>query len=201
MRYYRDHDHMIESMKNTWQVVDRQSVYDHCLSVQSRAMELLDHLDGLEMQSKWVLPPWWEKYRSILKLHLCHREEIKRYTFYHDCGKPLVAERSGSKMVFKGHEYFSSAVYSSFLKRDRRVIRMIAQDMDLHRSRAEDIPDLISRKEIITLLFVAICEVHSNAELFGGFDSDSFRIKLKKIYSRGKAILEHKTLVSGNRLE
>lgn len=184
---------MIESMKNTWQVVDRQSVYDHCLSVKDRAIELLNSLYGEEKRSVWFLPPWWEQYREIIRRNLCHREEIIRYTLYHDCGKPLVAERNGMRMSFKGHEYFSSRVYNSLMKKDRKVIRMIAQDMDIHRSKAGDLPILISRKEIVTLLFVSICEVHSNAELFGGFESESFRIKLKKIYTRGKAILEHKS--------
>lgn len=38
-------------------------------------------------------------------------------------------------------------------------------------------------KEIHRL--VGLAEVYANAELFGGFDSDSFKIKLKKIVRNG----------------
>jgi hypothetical protein len=41
---------------------------------------------------------------------------------------------------------------------------------------------------VINLLFSALAEVHSNCQMFGGVDSTSFKIKLKKVNQRAKLI-------------
>jgi hypothetical protein len=45
-----------------------------------------------------------------------------------------------------------------------------------------------SAKDAITLLIAALAEVHSNASLFGGIESTSFKIKWKTIDKRGRQI-------------
>jgi len=40
--------------------------------------------------------------------------------------------------------------------------------------------------EAAALLLTAIAEVHSNAEMFGGHDSDSFKAKIKRLDKRGR---------------
>ena len=40
----------------------------------------------------------------------------------------------------------------------------------------------------MSLLLAGLAEIHSNAEMFGGLDSVSFKIKWKQINKRGKAI-------------
>lgn len=44
----------------------------------------------------------------------------------------------------------------------------------------------------ITLLITGLSEIHSNAKMFGGTDSTSFKIKLKSITQRGKQIFKIK---------
>jgi hypothetical protein len=34
-----------------------------------------------------------------------------------------------------------------------------------------------------------LCEIHANADMFGGINSTSFKIKFKQINKRGKAII------------
>lgn len=191
MRYYNDYNHMIESMKNTWQIPDKQTVYEHCEVVQKRAVELYNHIVHHHvLTSWWCLPDWVHENAPVIRKEIVSLQEISRYTLYHDCGKPLVAKYENGKMKFPAHEWYSSEVYKSWLKKDRRVYRLILNDMLIHRSKATDIEKIMSIRERVTLLLVSLCEVHSNAELFGGSGSDSFKIKYKKVAARGEKIFK-----------
>jgi hypothetical protein len=54
--------------------------------------------------------------------------------------------------------------------------------------KAVEIDEFIKHPEAITLLLAGLAEVHSNAKMFGGIDSESFKIKWSQINKRGKAI-------------
>ena len=194
MRMYNDYHHMIDCMKNTWQVPDRQTVYEHCVAVRNRALDLYDHIvSGKELKYEWKIPEWLVSYKEVIRLELIHhtpRSVVDRYAYYHDCGKPLVAEFRGGKMHFTGHEWYSEYVYKGFLRNDRAVIRLIKNDMLIHRSRACDVEKIKALRERMALLIVSLSEVHANAELFGGVDSESFRIKWKKVNTRGRALFK-----------
>lgn len=193
MRMYGSYQNMIERMKETWQVPNVQTVYEHCESVRDKSLELYDHIvSGKSLTSEWVLPSWIEEYRKVLtkELRITPRPVVERYTQYHDCGKPLVAEFKNGKMHFSGHEYYSAYVYNSFLGKDRQVLRLIKNDMLIHKSKACDVGKLLALRERATLLIVSLAEVHANAELFGGVKSDSFKIKYKKIVARGNALFK-----------
>lgn len=189
MRYYRDYNHMIDSMKSTWQILGRQTVYDHCLSVKSWSLDLYDYLTkGIPLKNNWKLPSWINEHRDLIVKELIPRSALSRYAEYHDCGKPIVAEIKNGKSHFPGHEFYSESVYRSWLKGDRSVIRLIKNDMLIHRSKCNDISKLFELRERMTLLVMSLAEVHANSELFGGVESDSFKMKYKKIDSRGKAL-------------
>jgi hypothetical protein len=68
--------------------------------------------------------------------------------------------------------------------------RLIEMDMDLHKLKADGVAEFSQRPEAATLLLVALAEIHANAELFGGIESTSFKIKWKQIDKRGKAIVQ-----------
>jgi hypothetical protein len=40
------------------------------------------------------------------------------------------------------------------------------------------------------LLLTGLCELHSNAQMFGGIDSTSFKIKFKQLERLGKKVIE-----------
>ena len=61
-------------------------------------------------------------------------------------------------------------------------------DMDIHLLKAVGVEEFASRPEAATLLLTGLAEVHSNAAMFGGISSTSFKIKWKQIDRRGKAI-------------
>ena len=63
--------------------------------------------------------------------------------------------------------------------------------MEIHTIKAKDVEYFCRDKTIaLTLLIAGLCEVHSNASMFGGIESTSFKIKMKQIEKRGKRILE-----------
>jgi len=62
-------------------------------------------------------------------------------------------------------------------------------DMDIHTIKADGVEEFASRPEAISLLLTGLSEVHSNASMFGGIESTSFKIKFKQLEKRGKKIL------------
>jgi hypothetical protein len=42
----------------------------------------------------------------------------------------------------------------------------------------------------ISLLITGLAEIHANAEMFGGIESTSFKMKYKQINRRGKQIIK-----------
>jgi len=62
-------------------------------------------------------------------------------------------------------------------------------DMDVHLLKDAGVDGFSSRPEAATLLLTALAEIHSNAEMFGGIESTSFKIKWKQLNRRGKKIL------------
>ena len=61
--------------------------------------------------------------------------------------------------------------------------------MDAHLLRAEGLAEFAARDEAPTLLLTALAEVHSNAIMFGGLTSDSFKMKAKHLDKRGRQVL------------
>lgn len=63
--------------------------------------------------------------------------------------------------------------------------------MMVHTMKADDIPEFAKSREAVSLLLTALAEVHANAELFGGIDTISFKIKWKHVDKRGTALMKH----------
>ena len=64
--------------------------------------------------------------------------------------------------------------------------------MEIHTIKAKDIDSFCEDPKIaLTLLIIGLCELHSNAELFGGIESTSFKIKYKQINKRGARIIKN----------
>ena len=61
-------------------------------------------------------------------------------------------------------------------------------DMEVHTMKADDLDEFCQRPEAASLLITAMCEIHSNASMFGGIDSTSFKMKWKHLDRRGKQI-------------
>lgn len=190
-------DQMVKDMLNCEQT-QGQSVYEHGLSVKEHTFQILDYLrGGVSTLEGWRLPKWLDEYRSALLWSIWDDEIITLYTLYHDCGKPYcrTVDAEG-KVHFPDHANVSKEVFAHVAKNELEghnvnwVPKLIGWDMVLHTETQEQIEkrlfDEIDEEDIFTLLIVGLAEIHSNAKLFGGIDSTSFKMKWKKLDKRGK---------------
>lgn len=169
-----------------------QSVYQHGQSVSEMLADLIEHLADGRMISGWKIPTWLTAYSSQILANL-HPQEIRHdYALFHDVGKPFcrVVDEDG-KVHFPDHAEVSRQVYLAATG-DITVSNLIGHDMVIHTASSDEI-DRYCREEwsvqdAMTLLLAALSEVHSNAKLFGGIDSQSFKSKFTKIDRRGKQI-------------
>jgi hypothetical protein len=63
--------------------------------------------------------------------------------------------------------------------------------MDIHLLKSEGVEEFCKNPYALTLLLTGISETHSNANIFGGIESTSFKIKNKNISKRGKQIINN----------
>lgn len=174
-------------MKNTYQ--GKQTIYEHGESVRDHLFDLLDHLRlGTPLKYEWKIPKW--AFSIALLEKLLDDETLRLYTLYHDCGKPDCRQVDpDGKVHFPNHAEVSADVWkqetNSLFYKVENLIRM---DMKVHTMKADEIPEFIKRPEAVSLLFAALAEIHANAELFGGIESTSFKIKWKQVNKRGAAM-------------
>ncbi len=110
---------------------------------------------------------------------------MAEYAEFHDCGKPFcrIVDEQG-RQHFPDHAATSERVWLD-VGGDPQAARLMGLDMDAHLLTPETLPDFAARPEAASLLLMAIAETHSNALMFGGTDSDGFKIKMKKLDKRG----------------
>lgn|SRR5574337_188916 len=174
-------------MKNCPQT-DTQSVYEHGVSVKEHIFELISFLKTNQINEGWRLPNWMYEYREQILASLLPEKIIATYAILHDCGKPycIIYDEQGHRH-FPNHPWFSCEIWK-MVGRHKTIANLILWDMKIHTMKAADIDEFCQHREAITLLIAGLAEVHSNAKMFGGIDSESFKIKWSQINKRGKAI-------------
>jgi len=164
------------------------SVLQHGMMVARYFDDLRHHvLHGNSLKYDWRLPEWATDTR--LWDHLLPLPLVRRYQIYHDAGKPICRTMdTDGRVHFPHHAAISAAVWLR-IEGDPQVARLMAMDMELHTMGAEQIPRFSREPEAATLLLTALAEIHANAAMFGGGNSDSFKMKWKHLNRRGKALL------------
>lgn len=167
-----------------------RSVLQHGISVKEYTFQLINYLETGQITGEWRLPNWLTQYRSEILGKLLPKEIIEEYTTYHDCGKPycLTIDDNG-KRHFPDHAEKSYQTWLS-IGGSEQAAKLMRMDMMIHTMKAADIDDFIKHPEAITLLIAGLAEIHSNAKMFGGLESESFKIKWNQINKRGKAICQ-----------
>jgi hypothetical protein len=170
------------------QQTESQSVYQHGVSVKEHMFQLIEYLETNQISGAWRLPAWLSEYRHQILGKLLSKEIIEEYTTFHDCGKPycLTFDENG-KRHFPNHAEKSYQTWLT-IGGNKQAAQLMKMDMIIHTMKAADIDEFITHPEAITLLLAGLAEIHSNAKMFGGIDSDSFKIKWNQINKRGKAI-------------
>jgi len=110
---------------------------------------------------------------------------MEEYLIFHDIGKPFCKTLDDlGKQHFPNHANVSAGIWRT-LGGNETVAFLMQHDMDMHTMKPSDI-DGYQRKDLLpSLLISALCEIHANAEMFGGFDSTSFKIKFKNLERLG----------------
>lgn len=189
----KSREEMTEAMKGCEQT-SGFSVYDHGEAVYANLTALIDHMKGLSTlpEGLWRLPEWVGTYKAELLANLHHEGRRQFYTVFHDCGKPYCrfVDENGQQH-FPNHAEVSSYIWAC-VGGNNVVGHLIHEDMVIHTATADEIAAKMdsswSCEDSVTLLLVALCEIHANARMFGGLGSTSFKVKWKAVDRRGKQI-------------
>lgn len=173
-----------------------QNVLQHGRSVREHYFALVEHLNGrvdLSQTSNWKIPGWVDEYKDRIKTVLPPRYVMDRYLTLHDSGKPAVREVDEEGRVhFPNHSQSSEKTYRETFadEANEMVAYLIAHDMDAHMLKAAGMEEFAKQTTAVAQMLAALSEVTSNAAMFGGIDSTSFKIKFKQIDQRGKALMK-----------
>ena len=162
------------------------SVLGHGLAVMKKAKKIINKdLAGFK------LPDWFVENIEYIIQSAHDWRAIKRYTIWHDCGKPFCRTvDSEGKQHFPNHEQKSKEILDSF-SNNKIISDLIGNDMLLHTAKAEELDKInLSKADWFTLIIVSFAELHANADMFGGTENTSFKIKWKQLDKRGKQLLK-----------
>jgi hypothetical protein len=173
-------------MINTYQT-KTQNIWEHGQSVWYHTEQLITG----NFQN-FRLPEWFIQNHHFLVNNLHNWETIKMYAQLHDVGKPFCVQVDElGKQHFPNHDKVSKDIFLRVFPDKVLEAELIGLDMLLHKENWKTIQDLnLPIKTLCTLLIVAFAEIHSNAALFGGINSNSFKMKFKRLDKVGKRIVE-----------
>lgn len=172
-----------------------QSTAEHCASVAGHyrvlQMRLTWHPTVAARYRTWRqhLPAWFEQHAEALASALRGHEALAReYLLWHDCAKPLCLEfDADGKTHFPDHAARSEQLWLR-LGGSSQAAHLMAHDMDLHTLAPAAMPQFAEHPHAVVLLVAALAAINANAAMFGGFESDSFKIKAKQLQARGKRL-------------
>ncbi len=143
-----------------------------------------------DLPAGWRMPSWWtpDVGRALLAAQP-DASLMERYLRYHDCGKPycLTVDEQG-RSHFPDHASVSAATWAALGGHEDEVWLM-RNDMLLHVGSAEECSRIQGHRLAPGLLWAALSEIHANAQMFGGTESTSFKVKAKQLDRRGAALV------------
>jgi len=132
-----------------------------------------------------------EKYINKIVDNALDSVYIKSYHVYHDCGKPYcrTVDDQG-RHHFPDHAKVS---YNKWLEvgGSQETAWYILNDMVFHTLKGEAIASILKDVRASTLLITAWAELHANAQMFGGIQSTSFKIKRKFLEKNTKRFINN----------
>lgn len=168
-----------------------QNILEHGQSVKDYLFDLVKHLKTNEpLKYEWNLPKFIQTEKKLLLDNIPDDETLELYTTYHDCGKPfcMTIDDSGKKH-FPDHSKVSYDYFKSVFNNPVSA-ELVLHDMDIHTLKAEGVKEFSENPNALTLILAGLAEIHSNARMFGGNESTSFKIKHKQISKKGEQIIK-----------
>ncbi len=178
-------------MSNCEQTVG-QSVLEHGESVLSYSFDLINHLrNNSDLKYEWRIPEWLYENRELFLKSLPSDETLELYTKFHDIGKPYCKTFDElGRPHFPNHSQVSYEVFTSLFN-NKHAAELIKHDMDIHLLKSDGVEEFSKNPNFLTHLLIGLAEIHSNAKMFGGIESTSFKIKWKCLHQRGKQIIKN----------
>ena len=156
-----------------------QTILQHGEAVAAKYKDLIG-----QRQDNWRLPDWFD---LDFLLPLCPPAEImEQYHVYHDLGKPYcrTVDEDG-RQHFPDHARISASIWRAS-GGDPLIGDLIERDMDMHTLKPAQAAEYSRMDLVPALLLTALAELHANAEMFGGIESTSFKIKWKALNKLGR---------------
>ncbi|KVP75482.1 hypothetical protein WJ96_07175 [Burkholderia ubonensis] len=168
-----------------------QNVLEHGEAVLAKYQTLMAHARDGRLPDGWRQPKWWTP-ETAQRLAQAQPPEaiMTNYLRYHDCGKPIcrIQDEAG-RQHFPNHAAVSAQLWAQIGGHPDEVWLM-ANDMLLHTGSAEECEAIRGRHLAPALMFAALSEIHANAEMFGGIETDSFKSKAKQLERRTTQLLK-----------
>lgn len=156
------------------------STLEHGFKVSLAYEKLISELDsGLKDENLTRI------YRS-LKSSLLPSEVMRRYQVFRDCGKPFCQPTEERK--FPDHEVRSFEQWKILFPEETLIAELMLNDMRFHTG--ENSEEFYRSEIAPSLYFTAWAELFANAEMFGGQESTSFKIKKKRLIAQGKKMMK-----------
>ena len=168
-----------------------QSTLDHGDAVLEMYRTLTSHAREGKLPEGWRQPKWWSP-ETAQQLAAAQPPEdlMANYLRYHDCGKPLCRiEDDEGRQHFPNHAAISAQLWEH-LGGHPDEVWLMANDMLLHSGSAEECEAIRGHRLAPALMFAALSEIHSNAEMFGGIETNSFKAKAKQLERRTAQLLK-----------
>lgn len=171
-------------MKTTYQYKDI-NMYQHGESVWLHTQQIIAN-------KNLQLPKWFLDNHAAIINQLYHPSTIKTYCLFHDCGKAFCLEiDEQGKRHYPNHAQVSKEKFLECFPDKLIEAELIGLDMTLHTKNIAEIDAMnLDDSTLFTLLVVSFAEIFSNAEMFNGINSDSFKIKYKKLDRIGKHLIK-----------
>jgi hypothetical protein len=161
---------------------------DLMLSLQGKSSELekigLYACSSSDTDSDWIKALLQYQYDENLMQH---------YHLYHDCGKPFCRELDEeNRQHFPNHAMISMQIYREHFNCDITA-RLIEADMNFHTMNAQQMQQWLNENKedkyfLASLYLSAWAEILANSTMFGGIESEGFKIKRKKLIQHGKKL-------------
>jgi hypothetical protein len=182
MMYATSLEELEIQMTNTIQTKDI-SVLEHGYMVNGAYKKLINELE----QNQHIESGLY----NLIKDKILDTEIIDTYQIYHDCGKPFCRTEEGR---FPDHALHSYNQWKLLYPDDEIISNLMLLDMGFHTYRGDELIELCRNPLAPTLYFTAWAELEANAAMFGGHDSDSYKIKKKRLIKAGKNL--HKIILN-----
>lgn len=185
-----------EKMRNCFQFANI-SMIDHGQMVSDAYKKLKKALnEAMEDNTDYLEQIGFNQDKAWLDILLKHQYDeqlMHHYHFYHDCGKPFCREiDENNRQHFPDHANISMQIYDEHFQ-CKEASKMIEADMNFHSMNAQQMQQWLdcnqNEKHFLASLYLsAWAEILANSTMFGGMDSEGFKIKRKKLMAHGKKL-------------